>query len=481
MLKNLAIDRNAPLPHYRQLSDQIIDQIQQGYLLSGARLPSSRQLSRQLGIHRKSVVHAYEELQLQDWIYTATGRGTFVSEDLPVTQARELQRLPDTPVLDRSEDFRLPDYMTVTESVTHLPYHLDDGLPDPRLIPFVELERAWKSALRRGNQYHRLGYASPQGILPLRQAIAEYLTKTRGLMVSADHILLTRGVTHAFHLTLTALLQPGDKVIVPELNWANGNNAIRFQGGELLKARIDEKGLDTGHVAELLSTNKVRMIYLTPHHQYPTTLIMPAARRIQLLELARTYGVHVFEDDYDFDFHYGNVPIMPLASARHDGLLLYAGSFTKAISPAFRVGYLVGEPALIAELTKIRRIVDRQGDPTLEHAMLELFRLEVLPRSLRRARGVYQKRRGVLARLLKEKLGDVAKFKIPDGGMALWTRFYQQIDLETASKKAHGLGLSFSSGRAYGKRWNATRLGFASSSEGELEEAVRILARVVGA
>lgn len=476
MLKNLHIDRDAPLPHYRQLSDQIIDQIQQGYLQSGARLPSTRLLSKQLGIHRKSVVHAYEELALQDWIYTSTGRGTFVSNDLPDTNAEQLlTSLPPTDVPAPAVELDLPEYMTVAESVTHLPYHLDDGLPDPRLIPFVELERAWKSALRRGNQYHRLGYASPQGLRPLREAIADYLTKTRGLMVTADHILLTRGVTHAFHLALTAMLRPGDKVIVPELNWANGNNAIRFHGGEILKARIDEKGLDTEHVAELIAKHKVRLIYLTPHHQYPTTLIMPAARRIQLLELARANGVHVFEDDYDFDFHYGNVPIMPLASARHDGLLLYAGSFTKAISPAFRVGYLVGEPALIDQLTKIRRIVDRQGDPTLEHALLELFRLDVLPRSLRRARGVYQKRRDVLARLLTAELPQLTTFKIPDGGMAIWTRFREDVDLEAASKRAFHRGLSFSSGAAYGPAWNATRLGFASSTEAELREAVRIL------
>ncbi|SEP99568.1 aminotransferase-like domain-containing protein [Neolewinella agarilytica] len=475
MLRPIRIDRDSPLPHYRQISEQIIDQIQQGYLQSGARLPSSRLLSQQLGIHRKSIVHAYEELQLMDWIYTATGRGTFVSDDLPDIGPKKLTSLPETGTSSPTVDISLPDYMTMAESVTHLPYHLDDGLPDPRLIPFVELERAWKSALRRGNQYHRLGYASPQGLPPLREAIADYLSRTRGLMVTADHILLTRGVTHAFHLALTAMVKPGDKVIVPELNWANGNNAIRFHGGSLLKARIDEKGLNTDHVEELMVRNDVRMIYLTPHHQYPTTLIMPAARRIQLLELARKHGVYVFEDDYDFDFHYGNVPIMPLASARHDGLLLYAGSFTKAISPAFRVGYLVGDPALINELTKIRRIVDRQGDPTLEHALLELFRLDVLPRSLRRARGLYQKRRDVLASLLAEQLGDRVSFKVPDGGMAIWTKFAPEINLTDARQRAHRLGLSFSDGAGYGREWNATRLGFASSNEEELEEAVRIL------
>ena len=500
MLQPLAIDRANPLPHYRQLSDQLIEQIQRGYLRSGARLPSTRELATRLGIHRKSVVRAYEELALQDWVYTATGRGTFVSEDLPDIQPQVLTPIevaagrgksatsgyegsggngPRQPISGSTHPAAFASdphpYLNIPESVTHLPLHLDDGLPDPRLIPLIEFERAWKSALRRGNQYHRLGYASPQGLPPLRQALAEYLSKTRGLMVSADHLLLTRGVTHAFHLALTALVPPATCVIVPELNWANGNNAVRFHGATLLPARLDEKGLDVDHVAELLAAHPVSLIYLTPHHQYPTTVIMPAGRRIRLLELARTYGVHVFEDDYDFDFHYGNVPIMPLASARHDGRLLYAGSFTKAISPAFRLGYLVAEPELIQRLSRIRRIVDRQGDPTLEHALLELFRLDVLPRSLRRARSVYQKRRDLLAQLLTDQLGDRATFRVPDGGMAIWTTFTPDCNLVTAARRAAARGLYFSSGEQYGTERRSTRLGFASSNEEELRRAMEVL------
>lgn len=476
MLRPITLERNNGTPLYRQLTESLIEQIQRGYLQPGARLPSSRQLSEQLGVHRKNVVQAYEELHLQDWIFTARGRGTFVSTDLPDMEARTLVAIPGVDEGPPPAPIALPHYLKIEETANHLKYHLDDGLPDPRLIPLTELERAWRSALRRGNQYHRLGYASPQGLLPLRQALADYLADTRGLMVSADHILLTRGVTHALHLCLTALVQPGDKVIVPELNWHNGNNSIRYHGAELLEARLDDKGLDTSHVAELLRDHDVRFLYLTPHHQYPTTVLMPAARRIQLLELARRYNVFVFEDDYDFDFHYGNVPIMPLASARHDGRLLYAGSFTKAISPAFRLGYLVGDPELIEQLSRLRRIVDRQGDPALEHAVLELFRLEVLPRSLRRARGIYQRRRDHLATLLRSELGELADFKIPDGGMAIWTRFHDSIDLPRTCGRAHLRGLSFSDGSQYGARGqNSTRLGFASMNEEELTAAVEIL------
>ncbi len=480
MLRPLTLVRNNGIALYRQIAEGLIEQIQRGYLQPGARLPSSRQLSEQLGIHRKNVVQAYEELLLQDWISTSRGRGTFVSTDLPDMEARRLVAIPETLPAPASAPLQLPAYLKIEESVSHLPYHLDDGLPDPRLIPLTELERAWKSALRRGNQYHRLGYTSPQGLLPLRQALADYLGATRGLMVGPEHILLTRGVTHALHLCLTALIKPGDKVIVPELNWHNGNNSIRYHGAELLTARIDEKGLDTEHVAELLAAHDVRFLYLTPHHQYPTTVIMPAARRIRLLELARAYNLFVFEDDYDFDFHYGNVPIMPLASATHDGRLLYAGSFTKAISPAFRLGYLVGEPALIEQLARLRRIVDRQGDPALEYAVLELFRLEVLPRSLRRARGIYQRRRDHLAQLLTDHLGDQVDFRVPDGGMAIWTTFSPETDLVAASQRGRQSGLSFSDGSQYPGKWNGTRLGFASMTEEELTTAVGLLRKALG-
>lgn len=479
MLQPLTINRDSGVAHYRQLSEQIIQQIKQGYLISGARLPSSRNLSKELGIHRKSVVHAYEELQLQDWVFTAKGRGTFVADDLPDLKAQALAAengASPAPTLS----FQVNHFLHATNDDYGYRYHLDDGLPDPRLIPLLELERAQKTALRRGNLYRKLGYSTPQGSPALREALAEYLAQSRGLKVSPEEVLVTRGVTNALFLCLQALLKPGDKVILPEINWSNGDSCFRYHGAEILRVKVDEKGISIDHVAELLKAHPdVRMMYLTPHHQYPTTLIMPAGRRIQLLELARQHGVFLFEDDYDFDFHYGQVPILPLASTQHGGLVAYAGSFTKAVSPAFRLGYLVGDRELIAHLSSIRRILDRMGDPLLEMSILELLRLGTLQRSLRRARLVYQKRRDHLGGLLTDAFGDRIRFRLPDGGMAIWTEFDNNIDLVAAAKRARILGLGISDGSQYGENWNATRLGFASSTEEELEEAVQLLARSV--
>ncbi|MEO0733808.1 MAG: GntR family transcriptional regulator, partial [Bacteroidota bacterium] len=173
MLQPLSIDRASGVPHYRQLTEQIIGQIKAGYLVSGARLPSSRRLSEELGIHRKSVVHAYEELQLQDWTFTVKGRGTFVADDLPTLAPQELTRhpaaAPPVPLALNNTGF-----LHETNDDYGYKYHLDDGLPDPRLIPLTELERAQKTALRRGNLYRKLGYSTPQGSPALREALASY-------------------------------------------------------------------------------------------------------------------------------------------------------------------------------------------------------------------------------------------------------------------------------------------------------------------
>ncbi|MEO0733412.1 MAG: aminotransferase class I/II-fold pyridoxal phosphate-dependent enzyme, partial [Bacteroidota bacterium] len=180
------------------------------------------------------------------------------------------------------------------------------------------------------------------------------------------------------------------------------------------------------------------------------------------------------------DFHYGQVPILPLASTDHGGLVAYAGSFTKAVSPAFRMGYLVADRKLIDHLVDIRRILDRMGDPLLEMSILELLRLGTLQRSLRRARLAYQKRRDCLAGLLTDALGERVRFRVPDGGMAIWTEFDRSIKLPEVAARARVRGLGFSDGRQYGAGINATRLGFASSTEVELGEAMALLAEALG-
>ncbi|MCB0687407.1 MAG: PLP-dependent aminotransferase family protein [Saprospiraceae bacterium] len=479
LLDLLTIDRNSDTPIFRQLIDQIINLIQTGVLIPESQLPGTRKIADKMLIHRKTVVAAVDELVAQGWLETFRGKGTFVARE--ISSAFD-QFTTSVSVSRCSPTITIPEVIDREVSISVSKYHLDDGLPDPRLAPVEELMRAYKNALTKGWRYPRYTYGDTKGQLILREALCEYLSRTRGIHVHRDQILVTRGVTQALYLVIKGFISTGQLVAIGELTWESARINFRYHGAELIKIRVDEEGLDVDHLEQVCQEKQIRMVYVTPHHQYPTTVIMPAHRRVKLLQLSRQYGFYIFEDDYDYDFHYTRHPIMPLAAASHQGQVLYTGSFTKAISPVFRVGYLVGQEDQIDYLAKLRRLVDRQGDGILELAIAELLKLEIIQRFLRKNRKIYQQRRDAFVTLLNDYVSDWISYKVPEGGMSVWTHFDRQIDLQTLAARAKGENLFFYDGSTYtsgGNHINATRLGFASSSFDELQISVSILRQLL--
>ncbi|TDE15409.1 aminotransferase-like domain-containing protein [Dyadobacter psychrotolerans] len=476
----LTIDKSQRPAVYLQIANQLMEHIKNGKLKPGYKLLSSRDLSAVLGVHRRTVVQAYDELLAQGWLESVSGSGTFIASHLPQML---LQRLTDpesvsedpikragfdfspVPMLDRPA-------LKVTSSL-----HLDDGFPDARLAPLEELSRAYRSQLLTGNAYARLGYGDTKGALWLRKELSSYLNDTRGLNTSCDNILIVRGTIMGLFLVSSGLLANGDNVVVGEMGWYGAKMNFQKAGANILSIRSDQHGLDIDELEALCKKRKIRLIYVTSHHQYPTTVALRADRRIRLLQLAEQYGFIIFEDDYDYDFHYLSKPLLPLASADPAGMTLYCGSFTKAISPAFRVGYLVGPENVITHLSQLRRIIDRQGDTILENTIADLLQSGVIQRHLRKSVREYKQRRDVFCNLLKDELGDQVDFQIPDGGMAVWTRFDPAIDLKLLAEKALQKGLYFADGKMHNdnRDRHATRLGFASSTPKELEISIEIL------
>lgn len=465
-------------PLYRQLTFQISALIKQEVIKPGYALPGTRKLAAELGLHRKTVVAAVDQLVIEGWLETVRGKGTFVAEKIDLVTPVGFNEEGYT--LGKAPHLLVPQTLQRDLHLTTQRYHLDDGLPDPRMAPTAELARVYKSYLTRGHSYPRFTYGDTKGQLFLRKALCEYLQQSRAMKVTPDQILITRGVTQGLYLCINGLLNPGDKVAVGELNWESANANFLYHGMELIKVRVDKDGLDTDHLAELLQTHRIKMVYATPHHQYPTTVIMPAARRLQLIQLARSHGFYVFEDDYDYDFYYSAHPVMPLASAENGNFVLYSGSFTKAISPVFRVGYLVANENQIDYLARIRRMVDRQGDGLLELSIGELLTTGIIQRYLRKNRKIYQQRRDYFVKLLQLYLKDYVEFDVPQGGMSIWTRFDSAIDLKNLYQESIKRDLFITTGEQIdGKRLNATRLGYASSIEQELEESVQILRAIL--
>jgi GntR family transcriptional regulator/MocR family aminotransferase len=475
----LTIDKTSDKAVFLQIADQLKENIQNGVLPANTKLPGSRRLAVVLDVHRKTVLAAFEELMSQGWLETKAGSGTYVAEKI---EGLELEKLNVSQSGAMAMKIAIPPLIDRKLPLVHQKYHLDDGLPDPRLAPIKELGRAYKTALNKGNLYNKFAYADTRGNATLRETLCDYLFKTRGMTVNADQILITRGVTQALYLCIQAFIKKGDKVAMPELNWASAAVNFEYHGAEIVKIRVDKEGLDVDHLEEICQTTKIRMLYVTPHHQYPTTVIMPAYRRVKLMQLAKKYGFYVFEDDYDYDFHFSGHPIMPLAATPHGDFVLYTGSFTKAISPVFRIGYLVAHKEQIDYLASIRRMVDRQGDNLLELAIAELLELGIIQRYLKKNRKIYEQRRDFFCQHVKKELGNYLTFDMPQGGMSLWTEFDKSINLVELAEKALKKDLYFSDGSqhsCFGGKTNFTRLGYASSSEAELEESVRILKKLI--
>ncbi|MEZ0485674.1 MocR-like pyridoxine biosynthesis transcription factor PdxR [Fibrella aquatica] len=480
----LQLDKLAATPLYVQLSEQLGQLIRVGTLAAEQRLPGTRQLASQLALNRQTVVAAYDDLLAQGWLESRSGSGTFVAAHMPTVTPQPVSLSPRTqpPTGQPGYTFEQRTYLTRPALGSPAGLRFDDGLPDSRLAPLDELSRAYRSYARWGNPQAHFGYGDTKGHPLLREALSVHLNETRGLQTTATNILITRGSIMGIHLACQVLLRPGDGVVTGATTWTGATMNALQAGAQLFTVPVDAHGMNMDTLADLCARQPIRMVYVTPHHHYPTTVTMRADRRIRLRQLAEQYRFVILEDDYDYDFHYLGRPILPLASADPQGMVIYIGSLTKSVAPAFRIGYVVGPTAVIDEMARLRRIIDRQGDPALEFAIGQLFQSGEMKRHFRKAIRTYEARRDYLCQLLTTELPDHIQFTKPDGGLALWATFNKDIDLPAVAERAGKAGLYLSAGLVHnlpGQLLNSTRMGFASSTEAELEQAVAVLKQVI--
>lgn len=459
------------VPLYRQVSLGIVESARRGRIRPGDRLPSSRGLAKQLGIHRNTVLAAYDELRAEGWITPEVARGTFLSRELPEHLARGAARPLERvgfdlrrPPLPPDPRYRAPGLLL-----------LYGGIPELRFLPAAELARSFRRALTTEPQL--VDYRDPRGDERLRAALAELLLSTRGVAAQADSLLITQGAQQCLYLIARALLEPRDVVAVEELGYSNGWQALRLAGAQLVPVKLDAHGMDVAALEALCARRRVRAVLLTPHHQYPTTVTLAAARREKLLALARRERMMVIEDDYDHEFHYGGSPVLPLASHDSAGVVVYLGTLAKVLAPGLRLGYVAAPPPIIDRLTNYRVYIDGQGAHATERALAMLLEEGVMQRHVARARRAYRARRDVLCEALRTTLPEL-EFVVPSGGMALWAQV-RGVNVDGWSKRGMEAGVAFQPGRRYamdGRFRPFLRLGFAACDEAELKEAVRRMA-----
>lgn len=473
------LDRSLPKSVYLQLAETILLSIQEGKLKTSQKLPSSREIAAYLDVNRITVSKAFEELQNQGWLESFTGKGTFVSSNIPDIENENLKNQSNKSQKTAGFAINKEHYLENNYFTPQTDLHFDDGFPDPKLAPLKELYRAYRGQLTRSGLYHKFGsYGSPEGSEYYKHAISVYLNQTRGLKTTSKNILSVRGTVMGINLVCSALIKSGDVIVSGVPGWRRAESNFLHAGARHITISVDEYGLSIEELKKICQKNKVRMVYVTPHHHYPTTVSLRIDRRLELLKLANEYGFFIFEDDYDFEYHYNSRPLLPLASTDENGMVIYCGSFSKSFSPAFRMGYISAAENVIEHLSKVRALLDRQGDHILDNAMAEIINDGTVQRYLRKSLNIYKEKRDYFCNLLENELENAVQFSIPNGGMTVWTKFDKSINLEKLAKEAYKKGLFFSNGKMHQYpdfNENGTRLGFASSPMENLSKGLEII------
>lgn len=478
----VALDPGGGQPLHRQLYDGLREAILHGRLALGARLPSSRQFALEHGVSRNTVALAYDQLRAEGYVRGAERSGTFVSLSLPdpaVSRRRPSPRPPTRrparPLSARGT--RLATLAGQTPQPSPIaPFR--SGLPAldrfPRDLWARLTHRAWRDPSTP------LGYADPSGHPALREAIAEYVSAARGARCTPAQVIVTNGSQQAIDLAARALLDPGDRVWVEDPGYLGSRAAVAGFDAQVVPVPLDREGLDVA--AGIRRAADARLAIVAPSHQYPTGVTMSVGRRLALLDWARTADAWVLEDDYDSEFRYGTHPLPCLQGLDGDGRVVYVGTFSKTLTPALRLGYLIVPEALAGAFAALRHITDRHS-ATVDQAVLAAFIREGhFARHVRRMRKLYAERQAVLLALAGERLAGLLELQPAEAGLHVLGWLPPGVDDAAVARAGADAGLVLMALSRYATERparGALMLGYAAFDGTRLMEGIEALRRVL--
>ncbi|MGW4060458.1 MocR-like pyridoxine biosynthesis transcription factor PdxR [Amycolatopsis sp. NPDC004747] len=376
---------------YRQLRAAILA----GEIRPGEALPPTRELAQRLAVSRTTVSAAYDRLTAEGFLAGRVGAGTFVT-------ASAAER--PSPVPDGSGVRPLPEWDAVPPPPAPFApapeFDFRPGVPDLSLFPFDTWRRLITQRLRAG-QADLMTYGDPQGHAELRGEIARHVGLSRDVRAGAAQVVVTAGAQQTTDLVARVLLRAGDLAAVEDPGYPPPRLVLGARGVRVAPVPVDASGIVVGAIPA-----GTRLVYVTPSHQYPLGLSMSLERRLELLDWAERNDAVLVEDDYDTEFRYTGRPLEPLHSLDSRGRVVYVGSFSKVLSPALRLGFLIAPPSLVPALVKARYLADWHA-PNVEQAALAAFMAEGgFARHVRRMRKVYRERHELVSAVLARDFAD---------------------------------------------------------------------------
>jgi GntR family transcriptional regulator / MocR family aminotransferase len=465
-------------PRYAQITRALLSQIDTGLLTPGARVPGTRELARELACSRNVVLLAYEQLVLEGYLVGRSKAGTFVSADLPrasASRARTQGGAPRSPSLSaggRALANLSSEARPIITGAKGLAINFMYGTcaPDEHLVS--RLRASLASAIRA----RAFGYIDPAGDAGLRAQVSERLRGARGIVRSPEQIIITTGTQQAVDICARLLVGKGDGVVVEDPGYSAVRALFAAAGGTLIPVPVDRHGLDPAALPD--DRRNVRVVYVTPSHQFPTGAVMSASRRYSLLAWAKQRGSCIIEDDYDGELRYIGRPIKALAALDGADHVIYCSTVSKSLFPSLRLGYLAVPEWLTADAIAAKWLSDLGGSALVQQTVCDLMATGEYDRHLSRMRRRYSARRETLTRELRLHLR--SEIEIDGDGVGLhlvvWmpNLTHAQVDALVAACERRGIGVYSIARHALAPlRRAGVMLGYGLLDESQVREGIR--------
>jgi GntR family transcriptional regulator/MocR family aminotransferase len=469
------LDRARPTPLQRQIYDQWRVGILSGRFRRGERVPSSRAFADAYDVARVTVTVAYDQLLAEGYFETRRGSGTFVSSELPDEALRPMP--VDAAVQPVAYKIRLSLYGSRLGDIRRLPVSarqltLSNVSPDLTRFPFAVWRRLISRHLRRATPALFDHRAQPAGLQILRSEIVRHLARTRAVRCTPEQVIVVSGSQQALDLCARLLLDRGDEAAVEEPGYPGARQLFLAHGARLTTMPVTDSGASTDGL-----TNRTRLVHVTPSHQFPTGVSMTLARRLELLEWARTRAAVVLEDDYDSEYRYSGPPLPAMHSLANGVGVIYVGTFSNVMFRGLRIGYVVVPTELIAPFTTAKWMADRHTTLLEQAALADFLGEGHFERHVRRMRRVYKHRRDVLLEALDRYFGSDAVVRGDAAGLHMTVRFRNSSSVRKRAERNRveltGTGIYYLSKPVP----DEFILGFSAIGERTIREAVRHLAK----
>ncbi|WP_028552983.1 MocR-like pyridoxine biosynthesis transcription factor PdxR [Paenibacillus sp. UNC451MF] len=473
----IEIQRNAGASISDQIYQSIVDHIHSGLLQEGARLPSVRNQSKQLGVSLVTVVKAYKKLEDDNYIISVQGKGTFVTEN----KEREVL-VEGTSPFDRQLAFQ--DYLPRAQFARFLHtserIQLSSSMVDPGLLPTQWFEREISQILSR-NPRVLSRYAEIQGDSQLRNAISQYLDNL-GVTTTPEHILITNGTQQGLDLIARTFIGSGDVVVTEAPTYPGAIDVFRGRGATILSVPVDSEGIRVDLLQNICDKYKPKIIYTTAPFHNPTGTVMSLKRQRQILEIAQSIQCIIIEDDSSSEIYYEKKPPAPIKNRDTSGHVIYLKGLSKILAPGCRTGVLVASGSIFNRLYAAKANADLGNSLLTQKTILPLIESPKMQEHLRKLRIALKLRRDLVLALLSEHAPSGITWLVPQGGLNLWISLPSWMNADHLLIEAKKQQLNFLPGSAcypVEQENHHLRLSFSYVNENLLSEGIKILCTIL--